>query len=283
MSEISKEALAAACAEKIKQLEFSVKQSAFDSVRQELETELAIARVALLALRERPDPVEPVWRAEKYPVNRPVPGSQLIVWDEAGKFVGYGSAVDARESGVAIQMSDGRRFDSNHTLRWEYALQAPPAPVVPKIDRKAICNKAHWLCARSPGATFYNAAEFALDEVMELLVPPATVVPEGLRIALSNAGIAAPESDEMLWASQQDYIQMLVTWVKDRKPFKHAPVVPDEVLKSLDLLLRRSYFRRWVKDPQGYVSGSIPVRDLVNVVLFADACRAAMLAEPGKN
>ncbi|MDK1688292.1 hypothetical protein QMT05_15060 [Cronobacter malonaticus] len=56
-----------------------------------------------------------------------------------------------------------------------------------------------------------------------------------------------------------------------------APVVPEEVLKSLDLLLRRSYFRRWVKDPQGYVAGSIPVRDLVNVVLFADACRAAIL------
>lgn len=48
-------------------------------------------------------------------------------------------------------------------------------------------------------------------------------------------------------------------------------------MKSLDLLLRRSYFRRWVKDPQGYVAGSIPVRDLVNVVLFADACRAAIL------
>lgn len=58
------------------------------------------------------------------------------------------------------------------------AYTAPPAPVVPKIDRKAICNKAHWLCARSPGATFYNAAEFALDEVMELLAPPAPVVPE---------------------------------------------------------------------------------------------------------
>ncbi|EOD3494627.1 DUF3850 domain-containing protein, partial [Cronobacter malonaticus] len=28
---------------------------------------------------------------------------------------------------------------------------APPATVVSKIDRKAICNKAHWLCARSPG------------------------------------------------------------------------------------------------------------------------------------
>ena len=56
-----------------------------------------------------------------------------------------------------------------------------------------------------------------------------------------------------------------------------APVVPEEVLKSLDLLFHRSYFKRWVKDPQGYVSGSIPVRDLVNVVLFADTCRAAML------
>ncbi|EOC1611010.1 hypothetical protein ACI49Z_003954 [Cronobacter turicensis] len=57
MSEMNKEALAAACAEKVRQLEFSVKQSAFDSVRRELETELAIARVALLALREQAEPV----------------------------------------------------------------------------------------------------------------------------------------------------------------------------------------------------------------------------------
>ncbi|ELY3414444.1 hypothetical protein SMW93_003657 [Cronobacter sakazakii] len=57
MREISQEALAAACEEKVKQLEFSVKQSAFDSVRQELQTELAIARVALAALRERAEPV----------------------------------------------------------------------------------------------------------------------------------------------------------------------------------------------------------------------------------
>ncbi|EOC0104581.1 hypothetical protein ACI0YQ_004109 [Cronobacter sakazakii] len=57
MSEMSEEALAAACAEKVRQLEFSVKQSAFYSVRKELETELAIARVALAALRERAEPV----------------------------------------------------------------------------------------------------------------------------------------------------------------------------------------------------------------------------------
>ncbi|MMS79883.1 hypothetical protein D9O31_26190 [Salmonella enterica] len=58
--------------------------------------------------------------------------------------------------------------------------------------------------------------------------PPAPVVPVGLRMALSNAGIAAPESDEMLAATHEKYIQALVTWVKDRKPFQPAPVVPEE-------------------------------------------------------
>lgn len=53
------------------------------------------------------------------------------------------------------------------------------------------------------------------------------VVPNGLRLALSNAGIAAPESDEMLAATCEKHIQALVTWVKDRKPFQSAPVVPD--------------------------------------------------------
>lgn len=48
------------------------------------------------------------------------------------------------------------------------------------------------------------------------------VIPDGLRLALSNAGIAAPESDEMLAATCEKYIQELVTWVKDRKPFRSA-------------------------------------------------------------
>ncbi len=74
------------------------------------------------------EPVVPIWGATKYPVSRPMPGTKLIVWDDTGKFVGYGSAVDTSESGVAIQMCDGRRLDSNHELRWQYALQ--PVPVV---------------------------------------------------------------------------------------------------------------------------------------------------------
>ena len=55
---------------------------------------------------------------------------------------------------------------------------------------------------------------------------------DGLRLALSNAGIAAPESDEMLAVKQERYVQELVTWVRDRKPIQPAPVVPDELLKE---------------------------------------------------
>ncbi|ENU6787775.1 hypothetical protein ACFH92_001020 [Salmonella enterica] len=55
----------------------------------------------------------------------------------------------------------------------------------------------------------------------------APVVPEGLRMALSNAGISAPESDEMLAVTHERYIQALVTWVRERKPFQPVPVVPE--------------------------------------------------------
>ncbi|MCC2901458.1 DUF551 domain-containing protein [Klebsiella pneumoniae] len=89
---------------------------------------------------------------------------------------------------------------------------------------------------------------------------PAPVVPDGLRLALSNAGIAAPESDEMLAATCEKHIQALVTWVKDRKPFQSAPVVPS--------------FEEWLsaanRKPLGWV------KDAMREAF--DACRAAMLA-----
>lgn len=88
---------------------------------------------------------------------------------------------------------------------------------------------------------------------------PAPVVPNGLRLALSNAGIAAPESDEMLAATCEKHIQALVTWVKDRKPFQSAPVVPS--------------FEEWLsaanRKPLGWVKDAM--REA------SDACRAAML------
>lgn len=91
------------------------------------------------------------------------------------------------------------------------------------------------------------------------IAPPAPVVPDGLRQALSNAGIAAPESDEMLAATCEKYIQMLVTWVKDRKPFQPVPVVPEEITD--ESTEQRLMGRRWA---HSFCAGW-------------NACRAAML------
>ncbi|EEH1481189.1 hypothetical protein GXR56_002846 [Salmonella enterica] len=94
--------------------------------------------------------------------------------------------------------------------------------------------------------------------------PPAPVVPDGLRQALSNAGIAAPESDEMLAATCEKYIQMLVTWVKDRKPFQPVPVVPEEITD--ESTEQRLMGRRWA---HSFCAGW-------------NACRAAMLKGDAK-
>lgn len=74
--------------------------------------------------------------------------------------------------------------------------------------------------------TTSTIAMVALELNKRLEAGNSPVIPDGLRLALSNAGIAAPESDEMLAATCEKYIQALVTWVKDRKPFRSA-VIPD--------------------------------------------------------
>ncbi|EMF0913837.1 hypothetical protein LF348_002066 [Klebsiella oxytoca] len=62
-------------------------------------------------------------------------------------------------------------------------LDAQPAPVMPKIDRQAIADKVYGKCCRIPGATFYNAAEFAIDEVeawqAAMLAAAPQEVPDG--------------------------------------------------------------------------------------------------------
>lgn len=66
------------------------------------------------------------------------------------------------------------------------------------------------------------------DAVPLYAAPQPVAVPDGLRLALSNAGISAPESDEMLFATHEKYVQLLVDWVKERKPF--LPVaLPDKM------------------------------------------------------
>ncbi|ENU8846971.1 dATP/dGTP pyrophosphohydrolase domain-containing protein [Salmonella enterica] len=99
---------------------------------------------------------------------------------------------------------------------------------------------------------------------LHIKAQPVSVVPDGLRQALSNAGIAAPESDEMLAATCEKYIQMLVTWVKDRKPFQPAPVMPEEITD--ESTEQRLMGRHWA---HSFCAGW-------------NACRAAMLKGDAK-
>ncbi|EOC0100827.1 DUF551 domain-containing protein [Cronobacter sakazakii] len=149
MSELSKEALAAACAEKVRQLEFSVKQSAFDSVRQELETELQIARVALAALRERAEPVV-------------VPDLHKVVYHFR----------DLNE-GFPVE-----RFKADYVIAWMLA-NYPPAPPAPVVTAETFeewsrrCEIQLTLCRpefREVAEITWNACRAAM-----LAAPPAPV------------------------------------------------------------------------------------------------------------
>lgn len=134
------------------------------------------------------------------------------------------------------------------------------------------------------GESSFNTAHlYQLAREVELMAEaplyrhaqPAPVVPNGLRLALSNAGIAAPESDEMLAATCEKHIQALVTWVRDRKPFQSAPVVMDD--RKL-----RSLFDSWFASdcsfdlsPEASEEDNIAWRESYWYVW--QRCRAAML------
>lgn len=89
----------------------------------------------------------------------------------------------------------GYRTESSPLYR-----HAQAAPVVPEIDRKAIADKVYGKCSRIPGATFYNAAEFAIDEMEAcraamLQASNSPVIPDGYVMVPKEA------TDEMIAAA----------------------------------------------------------------------------------
>lgn len=113
----------------------------------------------------------------------------------------------------------------------EYCLttiDSEPVAVVEPSDYVTAAQLVGEGPARKAVHELYEGALRIGDKLYRHAQPASVVVPDGLRLALSNAGIAAPESDEMLAATCEKQIQALVTWVRDRRPFQPAPVVPDE-------------------------------------------------------
>lgn len=129
---------------------------------------------------------------------------------------------------VSIKKEDVDHYRFNEELPVREVYTATPSPVVPDAipklkDGQRFKYVKYGIRYSENYANGWNACRSAMLQGADGNSP---VIPDGLRLALSNAGIAAPESDEMLAATCEKYIQALVTWVKERKPFRSA-VIPD--------------------------------------------------------
>ncbi|MEL5617226.1 hypothetical protein [Serratia nevei] len=85
---------------------------------------------------------------------------EMRYWNSGYNMWGEWERITAEQH---AEMSVQHATDNDYEFRVLY--DAPPAIAVPEIDRKAISEKVYGMCSRIPGATFYNAAEFAIDEV----------------------------------------------------------------------------------------------------------------------
>ncbi|WP_223603917.1 MULTISPECIES: DUF551 domain-containing protein [Enterobacter] len=102
---------------------------------------------------------------------------------------------------------------------------APPAPV---FDRQAICDKVHGKCSRIPGATFYNAAEFAIDEMEACLA----AMLQGAEPVMTAYKLPFEQ-----WLSQQGErieidcgcvsVEVFMHWLRMAYGAGNSPVIPD--------------------------------------------------------
>lgn len=236
MNTITREQLHERARRKVKELEFAIKQSAFTSIRDGLEEELKLAEIALASLD-----AEPVSQPYKLPEEK---GASLQLrnlirkrhaeWSDS-TFCNVGPVGPLKHLSkealeAAAEPGDLSEWADMQFLLWDAQRRAgiSDGEITAAMEEKLKVNMARQWPEPKDGEPRLHIKE-----------QPVSVVPDGLRQALSNAGIAAPDSDEMLAATCEKYIQMLVTWVKDRKPFQPAPVVPPaiepdyEVIKSI--------------------------------------------------
>ncbi|HGA3353611.1 TPA: hypothetical protein ACIR6N_001967 [Enterobacter hormaechei] len=240
MSTITKERLRERAREKVKGLELAVTQTAFADSRAELEEELELARIALASLE-----AEPVCVIDQANLDYLKSGSDADVWPASR--IEMGDVLLNRAA--MLQGADGTLTNEGTIPVTQfkpvadlYGLTSPTGGetsfTFDAVEARDFIDGG-WSCqeyvelGRFQEAMLQNGNSPAQSDCCpeQNYIAPAQdgnspVIPDGLRLALSNAGIAAPESDEMLAATYEKHIQALVTWVKDRKPFKSA-VIPD--------------------------------------------------------
>ncbi|WP_270292226.1 DUF551 domain-containing protein [Enterobacter ludwigii] len=243
MSTINKKQLRERARQKVKSLEFSIKQTAFADSRAELEEYLEVARIALASLEAEPVAWRVVFKLDGQPgsdfektfENQAKMNEIISLHERAGFFASITPLYTAPPAPVSVPepikrndadgwwMYKGRRVGGGCAEWYNLALDDCRAAMLQGSEPVTTNNKLRDAvdAIRNSGIAIDAEKIFAERDALN-----SPALPDGLRLALSNAGIAAPESDEMLAATCEKYIQALVTWVKDRKPFS-STVNPD--------------------------------------------------------
>lgn len=218
MTTITREQLHERARRKVKELEFAITQSAFTSIRDGLNEELELARIALASLT-----AEPVFYIE-------VEGDD---WTQAGRI-------------------PGSTFDFNNLPDGINKLYAtPPSPVadadpVVFTDER---NLHHIARGRETSLIWGKQNQGVGDIPLYRHAQPVPVdkefIPKNLDKALGVVGVALPESKEEFNFQIERWIQRLIDRViryADEFKEQPAPVVPDEMATSDDMNLYQKSF-----------------------------------------
>lgn len=212
MTTITREQLHERARRKVKELEFAITQSAFTSIRDGLNEELELARIALASLEE-----EPVAYIFKHPAGK-------LFWaltDESNK--GQSDVIPVYAAPLA---SERERIRHEHA-EWSYA-----DPVVFTDER----NLRHIASGRETSLIWGKQNQEVGDIPLYRHAQPVPVdkefIPKNLDKALGVVGVALPESKEEFNFQIERWIQRLIDRViryADEFKEQPAPVVPEEM------------------------------------------------------
>ncbi|HIB1674032.1 TPA: Eaa protein [Salmonella enterica subsp. enterica serovar Muenchen] len=253
MTTITREQLHERARRKVKELEFAITQSAFTSIRDGLNEELELARIALAALNDEPVAYNQVQRDMM---------KDIIVRKLGGNLLGHKLMMaDIHAVTMALIQAGFRTAQpasERERIRHEHAEWSYADPVVFTDER----NLRHIASGRETSLIWGKQNQEVGDIPLYRHAQPVPVdkefIPKNLDKALGVVGVALPESKEEFNFQIERWIQLLIDRViryADEFKEQPAPVVPPEKWVNPDI----NY-----AEENGFAEGW-------------NACRAAML------
>lgn len=266
MTTITREQLHERARRKVKELEFAITQSAFTSIRDGLNEELELARIALASL-------------EVAPVGEVSEKRRGLVMDGTVDLGGKSTYRIIKGEKAMKRLPLGTKF-----------YIAPPAPVVdadPVVftDER---NLHHIAKGRETSLIWGKQNQGVGDIPLYRHAQPVPVdkefIPKNLDKALGVVGVALPESKEEFNFQTERWIQRLIDRViryADEFKEQPMPVVPEDISGIIE---RFQYQADHLSDWHHIDEHSCKVnrRDLMTALEFMDSCRAAMLRGKGE-